>query len=161
MKTCRSCLTLIGAASFFCFACGSEQTAPPPAEDPAEHACEHRSEPGTSLSAAADRAAAPVIAVNEEPYTVGLPSGAPGYLKISAPLAGLLFIGTADVVTGLFRNDETTSQPLESSPNEFCATEIPEHYDLDLDSGNLTLQLGPSAVPEVWLALTLAGAHAH
>jgi hypothetical protein len=161
MKICRFCLALLAASSLFCTACGSDQTTPEHAEDPAQHACEHRSETGTSISAASDRTLAPAIAVAEEPYTVLLPAGVPGYVKISPPLEGLLLLGTADVVTGLFRNDETTSLTLEASPNEFCPNEIPEHYDLDLHSGNLTVRLGPAAVSDVWLALTAAAGHAH
>jgi hypothetical protein len=145
----------------WCSACGSDDPAPAAAEDPAEHACEHVEDMGTPLTAATDRASASVLAVAEEPYAITLPTSAPGFVKIEAPLEGLLFVGTADVVTGLFRDASTTSEPLEAAPNEFCADDIPEHFDLDLDSGSLTVQLGPSAVSPVWVLLADAAGHQH
>jgi hypothetical protein len=142
-------------------ACGSDESSSP-AEDPAEHACEHIAEAGTAVAAGADRAGAPALTIAEEPYTVTLLSGAPGFVKIEGPLEGLLFAGTADVVTALFHGDSTDDELPAASPTAFCSAEIPEHYDLDLhESGPFYVQLGPAQVPDVWLMLIDAGAHAH
>jgi hypothetical protein len=75
-----------------------------------------------------------------------------------------LLLGTMtapDVVTGLYRDDSTTSEPLGGSPNEFCPDAIPEHYDLDLEAGSLTVQLGPSALSPIWVLLASAAGHQH
>jgi hypothetical protein len=142
-------------------ACGDDESGAPHAEDPAQHACEHASPSGTPLTASTDRAAAPELAVAEDPYAVAVPSNAPGFVRIDGPLEGLLFVGAPDVVTGFYRDDSTTSEPLNASPNELCPAEIPEHYDLDLDSGSLTLQLGPSVLSPIWVLLTSSAGHHH
>jgi hypothetical protein len=154
------CLLVVSSLAW-CSACSDDEGAAPHAEDPAQHACEHADHAGTPLTASTDRAAAPVLAVADVPYAVALPSNAPGFVRIEAPLEGVLFVGAPDVVTGLYRDDGTTSEPLEASPNEHCPDEIPEHHDFDLDAGSLTVQLGPSAVSPIWLLLTSSAGHHH
>lgn len=143
-------------------ACGGDDSSTAAGEDPEVHACEQASQAGSTLAAAEDAPNAPSLAVSETPYTVTLPSGKPGYLRLEGPLTALLFFGTANVATGLVYGTETTDLLPEGAPDEHCAAEIPEHFDLDLAaSGDHFLRLGPAAVPSVWLMLTEAGGHAH
>ena len=104
---------------------------------------------------------APAITLSEEPYTVALVVGMPSFLRIDGPLVGLLFVGTADVANALYEGDATASLLPEAAPNEFCATEIPDHFDLDLGQATFYLELGPAAVDSVWLMLVSAAGHAH
>jgi hypothetical protein len=142
--------------------CGSDDEPDAIAEDPAEHACEHVTVVGTTVEAAPERSAAPTIAISESPYTVELVTSGPGYLRIQGPLEALLFVGTADVLNALYHADAIETELPEASPNEFCASEIPEHFDLDLhETDSFYLELGPAAVPRVWLLLSSAVGHAH
>lgn len=130
-------------------------------EDLAAHACEHAAEAGLAVTAGATREDAAPIAPAEEPYAVALADGA-GWLSIAvdSPMDALLFLGTADVVNGLYLDDGAEDALAVGAPNELCPDEIPEHFDLELDPGTWHLELGPSAVSEVWLLL-VDGAHAH
>jgi hypothetical protein len=132
-------------------------------EDPEAHACEHAAEAGATVAAAATREddAGASISPGDEPYTVTLTGGA-GWLSIPTDVdtAALLFLGTADVVTGLYLDDGTEDLLPTGAPNETCPDDIPEHFDLDLEPGTWHLELGPSAVSEVWLML-VEGAHEH
>ena len=135
-------------------------------EDPGEHACEHVTEAGAAVTAAATREESgdAAIDISEEPYTIALVSGEEGWISIDVSGAeepSLLFIDTADVVTGLFHNDEEDDELSAGSPNEFCVDDIPEHFDLDLHEGTWHLRLGPAAVDSVWLSLLSAEDHAH
>jgi hypothetical protein len=144
--------------------CGSDdEEGTPPEEDPGEHACEHVSETGTAVTAAADRATAPEIALSEEPYTVTLVAGQPSFVKIPGGEDALLFTKATGVVIGLYFEQETNSQLSAPEPNEFCPTEIPEHFDLELEApaGAWYVELAPSASPDVWIALISAAGHAH
>ena len=141
------------------FGCASEEAV----EDPEAHACEHVTEAGTAVTAAADTASAPGISVGEEPYTVALVDGAAGYvsIEISEDTPALLFLGTAGVASNLWHGDEEEGLP-EGAPSEACADDIPEHFDLDFhEAGTYYLELGPAAVTDVWLLLTSAEGHAH
>lgn len=152
-------LMFVGASAALC-GCGSDDE---PVEDPAEHACEHRALPGNTVAAASDRASAPTIAIGDDPYTVTPSSATPTYLRVavSGDTAALLFVGTADVVSGLYEGDAAVALPT-AAPNEFCGTDIPEHFDLDFhEAGDWFIELGPSAAPSVWLMLTEATGHAH
>ncbi|MBK7757569.1 MAG: hypothetical protein IPI35_14425 [Deltaproteobacteria bacterium] len=71
-----------------------------------------------------------------------------------------MFADTADVVTGLWDDSDADILP-EGGPNELCPEDIPEHFDLDLSAGTYLLELGPAAVPEVWLMLTPSEGHGH
>ena len=104
----------------------------PAAEDPAAHACEQVDASGPSLTASPSRDTAPVLTMSEQPYTVTLPSGAAGYLRIDGPIDGLLFTKISNVVTGLFRGTDTTDTLPAGTPNEDCPSAIPEHFDLAL-----------------------------
>jgi hypothetical protein len=68
-----------------------------------------------------------------------------------------------NVVTGLVHEDDPDTDLLpEGTPNEFCEDDIPEHFDLELEeSGDYHLQLGPSALEEVWVVFIGAEGHAH
>lgn len=137
-------------------ACGKETT-----EDPAEHACENVGAADATLTAAADAATAPALG-EDVPTAVTLTEGAAGYVSITveADEALLLWADTADVVTGLWDASDADILP-EGGPNELCAEDIPEHFDLDLTAGTYVLELGPAAVSEVWLMLTPAEGHGH
>ncbi|MCK6524949.1 hypothetical protein L6R49_26395 [Myxococcota bacterium] len=137
-------------------ACGKES-----AEDPAEHACENVGAADATLTATADTATAPALA-EDVATVVTLAEGGVGYVSITleAEEALLLWTGTADVVTGLWDTSGADILP-EGGPNELCAEDIPEHFDLDLGAGTYVLELGPSAVTEVWLMLTPAEGHGH
>jgi hypothetical protein len=140
-------------------ACTSEKEG----EDPEVHACEHVSEGGTAITAGADTASAPGIAVGDEPYTVTLVDSAPGYLsiEISEDTPALLFMGTADVAATLWHGEEEEGLP-DPAPNDLCPDDIPEHFDLDFhEAGTFYLELGPAAVSDVWLYLSSAEGHAH
>jgi hypothetical protein len=157
----KTCVSLLLALSLV--ACGSEDDSEPShGEDPGEHACEHVSESGTAITAGDSTATAPALGIQDEPYTVTLTPQTAGYVKIQGPLVALLFTDTADVVNALTYEAETTDLLPQAAPNERCASEIPEHFDLDLDdSGSYYLTLGPAAVDHVWLTLTEADGHAH
>ena len=131
-------------------------------EDPSEHACEHISEAGTSVTASSDPASAPSISVGEEPYTISLVSGEAGYISatVDADTPALLFVGEADVVTSLQHDgaEETLPAP---APNELCPDDIPEHFDLDLHAGTWVIGLGPVGITDVWLMLASSEGHAH
>ncbi len=144
-------------------ACADKGDSGAAAEDPMEHACEHAAELGAAVTAGADRASAPVFSISEEPSTVTLVSGATGYLKVevTGDTAALLFAGTADVVTGLSEGETPAILPT-GAPNERCADDIPEHFDLDFhEAGSWYIEVGPAAVDSVWLLLTSAEGHAH
>lgn len=129
-------------------------------EDPGEHACENVGT-GESVTAAAKPADAPELHIGEG-FTVSLTSGEVGYVAIHADETAelLLFSSVADVVTGLWQGDTELTLPT-GSPNEFCATDIPEHFDLDLEAGEYVLQLGPAAVDSVWLMVSSSEGHGH
>ncbi len=132
-------------------------------EDPAAHACEQVAEAGTAVAAGADPAAAGAITIGEAPFTVTLVDSAPGYVsvEVTGDTAALLFLDTADVAASLWHGDEEVGLP-DPAPNELCPDEIPEHYDLDFhEAGTWTLELGPAAVPDVWLLLISAEGHGH
>lgn len=140
-------------------ACGPTETT----EDPAEHACEHRAEAGTAITAGPDVDSGAAITIGEEPYTVTLPDQAAGFVsvEVTGDTPVLLFLGTADVAAELYHDGTAEGLP-EPGPVDQCADDIPEHYDLDLhEAGTYTLELGPAAVSEVWLMLMSAEGHAH
>jgi hypothetical protein len=144
-------------------ACGDDHDHDAAGEDPAEHACEHAGHAGTAITAAATAAEAPLISVGEEPYTVTLVEGAESFVAIQAPLEALLFAAPASIVTGLYEGESGTNDLLaQPAPNEFCASDIPEHWDLDLEGNSkYVLRLAPAAVPSVWLLLQAATGHSH
>lgn len=141
----------------FFLACGDKEEE---FEDPAAHACEELGS-GESITASAEPESAPAL-VHGEGHTVALVSGGVGYVSIEADAAEelLLFADTADVVTGLWLDGAELTLPT-GSPNEDCPTEIPDHFDLDLEVGTYVLQLGPAAVDSVWLMLSEAAGHGH
>jgi len=146
-------------------ACGDNDPKPDAEhEDPAEHACEHTGESGDAVSAGAERdASAPEIELGDDPYTVALRDGEPGYVRIEVDedTPVLLFASAANVVTSLYHEDE--EEEIDGAgANEFCDDDIPEHFDLDLhEPGTYYLQLGPSALDEVWILVTEAEGHSH
>lgn len=132
-------------------------------EDPAEHACEHVGTSEETLTAGAAPGEGDVLAIDGEPRMVTLVDGAAGYVSVvvEGDTAALLFAGTADIVNGLY-NEGTEETLPEGAPNEFCATDIPEHFDLDFHTaGTWSIEVGPAAVSEVWLLLISAEGHAH
>ena len=137
-------------------ACGKET-----AEDPAQHACDNAGVVGATAAAVAE-GESPAVLGEDQPTLYALTDGVPGYvmLIIEADEALLLFADTADVVTGLWDDSDADILP-EGGPNELCPEDIPEHFDLDLSAGTYLLELGPAAVPEVWLMLTPSEGHGH
>jgi hypothetical protein len=131
-------------------------------ESPEAHACEVVGDAGAAVIAAEDRAAAPAIEVGEAPYTVTLVSGAAAYVavEVTEETEALLFAGEADIVTSLFLDDVEQTLPA-PAPNELCAEDIPEHFDLDLTPGTWNIGVGPAGATEVWLLLHSAEGHAH
>lgn len=159
----RSVSWIVLGAGLLSAACGGGDPKPADPEDPAEHACEHTAEPGTPLEPAVARdGSAPLLELAGEPYIVTLSSSEPRFLRLEGLSDGLLFAAPADIVSGLYFGDGADDELPEASPNEFCASEIPEHYDLALErSGTYYLELAPSAVPSVWLLYTEAEGHGH
>lgn len=144
-----------------CSACGDDDPSNPAEgeEDPSEHACEHAAESGAAVTASASLEDAPVLELSEEPSTVALVPGEAGYVGLASAEAALLFVGTADLVTGLFRDGEAVDLP-EPAPNEECPAAIPEHFDLEGGS-SYVLKLGPAGADSVWLMYTSAVGHGH
>lgn len=124
-----------------------------------EHACEHVDMEGTAVDAVSlpDDDASALIEVTGEPYTVSLPDGTPGYVRIVLleQTDVVLFVGEAGVVTSLMECDCPEPMP-EPLPNGFCSDDIPEHYHLHLDPGTWHLELSSDDVDEVWLMLSPA-----
>jgi hypothetical protein len=147
--------------------CSDAKEAEAAAEDPSEHACEHRDETGTQLEASSILDDAPLLEVSEEPYSVTLPEAATdgtfeGYLRLSGPADSLLFAGTEDVVSELRFGMDGPDELPEAAPNQACPERIPAHFDLELsESGDYFLRLGPSAESELFLVHLSAEGHAH
>jgi hypothetical protein len=157
----RAC-ALIGGLSIFTACNGSDDEASLP--DPAELACEETDEAGSEVTAATERdETAPEVEIGGEPYTVALSADEPTYLRVEVTedTAAILLLGTEDAVTALYHEQE--EEELSSAgPDEFCADEIPEHFDVDLhEPGTYFIELAPSAQPEVWLLLLNAEGHGH
>lgn len=132
-------------------------------EDPLAHACEVITDAGTAITAGADIASAPGIQIGDVPYTVTLVDGAAGYVSVnvSEDTPAILFMGTADVAQALYQDGTDAGLP-EGAPDDLCAEDVPEHFDLDLHTaGTWTIELGPAAITEVWLLLHEAGDHVH
>ena len=148
---------------FTLFAC-TTATDTAETEDPAAHACEHAATSEGSITAgAAMDTTAGALPIDAEPYTAVLTAGAPGYLaiEVTGDTPALLFLGVADVAANLYSGAEEVGLP-EGAPNEACATDIPEHFDLDLHTaGTWYLELGPAAIDQVWISLASAEGHAH
>jgi len=145
-----------------CAACGDDGNAEPP--DPAEAACVEVDEAGHPITASSTRDdAAPEIEIGAEPYAVRVSPDDPTFVRVEVAedTAALLLVDTTDAVAALYHGPD--EEPLESAgADEFCPEEIPEHFDLDLHQpGTYFIELGPSAVPEVWLLLSGAEGHAH
>jgi hypothetical protein len=136
----------------------------PDEHDPGVHACEQIPEAGAAITAADDRDTDDTAALSfqDTPWDVTLTSGEEGWLSITVDEdhSGLMFVDTADVVSGLFHNDEDVDELPESAPNGNCEGDIPEHWHLDLHEGIWHLKVGPAAVDGVWLLL-MEGEHEH
>jgi hypothetical protein len=140
--------------------CGDDP-ATDPAADPAAEACAAFGAAATPIAATVDRAAAPTLPV-DQPLAVTLPAGSESWVTLAGPADLLLFSNLKNVVTGLYEGSSDTNGLPAGAPNEDCPTELPEHFDLGLESaGPWALKLGPAAVNEVWLMLTPASGHGH
>ena len=135
-------------------------------EGPGQHACEHIDEAGESLTAGGTVDAAAAIELSEEPYTLTLvDDGASAYvgfvgLEVDEDVDVLLFVDTADVVTGFYQAEAEEPLP-SSSPNDFCSDAIPQHWHLELSAGEWQIEFGPSAIDSLWLMLMSAEGHEH
>lgn len=127
-------------------------------EDLALHACEHVTETGEAVDAAADAADAPYITMSDEPYTITLVDGS-GFVSIDVPedSLALMFTDTADLISGLSHDGEDEVLAA-GTANDDCPDDLPEHWDLDLHAGEWTVEFGPSAVDSAWL-MVIAGEH--
>ena len=130
-----------------------------------EHACAHVSVPGTAVDAAPtmDEASASVIGISDQPWTVALVAGGPGFVRIDVveDSVAVLFAGDAGVVRGLTFCGFDFPLP-DLAPNGFCSEDIPEHVHLTLPSGVWHLELESDSVDSVWLMLAPAAvAHDH
>lgn len=156
----RACFPAFASIALLLAGCPAEET-----EDPGEHACEHTGVAGTAATAAADRAgdADAAIEIQEEPWTVALTPGEEGWLSIAvdADTAALMFVGAADVVTGLYLDDGDADELPDGTPDGFCEEDIPEHFHLELAPGTWHLKLGPAAIDSLWLMLMSAEGHEH
>lgn len=141
--------------SLFLVACADG--AEPEGESPEEHACERRAEEGVAVVPGATLDAGTAIVPGDEPYSVALEVTAPGFLAVVSEedQAALLFLGDAYVLTGIWFDGEEQVLPA-GEPNPVCPNDVPEHYDLDLEPGTWTLQVGPAAIAEVWMQLAAA-----
>jgi hypothetical protein len=130
-----------------------------------EQACTHVEIAGTAIDAADDPAAGgeAVVEVSGEPYTVGLPDGAPGYVRIQLleETDAVLFVGAAGVVRSL--SECGCEQPMpDPAPDGFCPEAIPEHYHLHLAPGTYHLELESDEPDGLWLMLApLEETHGH
>lgn len=134
-------------------------------ESIAEHACEHVEVEGTAVEAALipDEAGSASITISAEPYTVGLPTGANGFVRIEVEedAEAVLFVGEAGVVQSLTFCGYGV-ELAEPAPNGMCSDTIPEHYHLHLWPGIWHLELGPASGDTLWLLLMPhAAAHEH
>ena len=140
-------------------------TAPDEGEDPAEHACEQVGSSVGTIRTVATRDAiteAEEIEADGQPWLVELSSSEAGFigLHVAEDTAAILWTDTANVVAALYLDDIEQSLPV-PGPSEVCPEEIPEHFPLDLEAGAWSLELGPSAVSEVWILLTGSAGHGH
>jgi hypothetical protein len=144
--------------------CSDDQDHPETEVDPEAVICDHWDEARTAVDAGATTDDAPVLVPGDEPYQISLPaagSGYRGFVTIQGPADVLLFMGQAAVASGLTSAGEDADQLPAPVPNEHCANDIPEHFDLELSEGDFHLELGPSTVSSLVAALVHADGHAH
>ncbi len=138
-----------------CAACGSE-------EHGAE-ACAAVSATPTPLTAGTSSATAALIAPSETPYQIALPAGMRGYLKLS--ITGDTALIAAFKSTGVLGPVTLAGAPVTvgaAEPLDACATDIPAHHDLDLETaGDYVLTVGPVVGDQAWMFLDVATDHAH
>jgi hypothetical protein len=164
-KVYRLVLTLVGA--IVSLGCDDQPVTGLRDEDPAEHACEQRTNDGTSLTAGSTPSEATALELSQEPYTITLPVAATegtyaGYLRLQGPVNSLLFAGTEAVVSELGFGVSGDDELPEAAPNQLCPSDIPVHFDLELVSdGDYLLRLGPAALESVWLMYVSAEGHDH
>jgi hypothetical protein len=135
-------------------------------EDPAEHACEHVGMAGTAITASAMRdASAPMIAFTGDPYTVTLPTGATGFVRVvttEPETAGIMLFDAADVLAGIQTQGGMALTITSAGADEFCPTDIPEHFDIDFETvDTFFVELGPTASNRTWLILASGEGHVH
>lgn len=161
----RPASSLAIASCVVLFGCGSEDQGQdaPAEEDPGEHACEVFGDEGTRVTASEVAEDSPELESGEQPYSIELVDGAAGFVKLHGGGDALLFVEEENVVTGLFAEDALDTDLLPSgAPNEFCESDVKEHFDLELEgAGYYYLQLGPSALDSVWVVFIGAEGHAH
>lgn len=140
-------------------------TTPEEGEDPAEHACEQVGSSVGTITAVATRDAiteAEEIEADGQPWLVELASSEAGFvgIHVDEDAEAILWTDTANVVAALYVDGVEYELPT-PGPSEVCPDAIPEHYPLDLEAGSWSLELGPSAVSEVWVLLTGSAGHGH
>jgi hypothetical protein len=134
-------------------------------EDPAEAACEEIAAPGDPIAAGAVAdATAPLVTIGAEPYLVTLPASGSGFVRVvttEAETTAIAFFRASGVLTRILEADGSTEVTLMSAgANEFCMTDIPEHFDLDFETaGAFYLEL--TSASDAWFFLSSAEGHAH
>lgn len=140
-------------------------TPPDEGEDPAEHACEELGSSVGTITAVATRGditEAEEIEADGQPWLVELVPSEAGFvgIHVDEDTEAILWTDTANVVAALYLDDVEQSLPT-PGPSEVCPEDIPEHFPLELEAGAWSLELGPSAVSEVWILLTGSAGHGH
>ena len=129
-------------------------------EDPAQEACDAQAAGGTAITAS-DVMDGPELEF-EVGYEVTLVDGAAGYVHIDVAedTEGILWGATDGVVTGLFLDGAEQTLPT-AAPSELCPDTITAHYEIDMEPGLWTIQVGPAAVASDFLMLTGGEGHGH
>lgn len=139
------------------WACGSDE-----AEHGAE-ACAAVNATPTPLTAGTSSAAAVLVAPSETPYLVSLPAGMRGYVKLA--ISGDTALIAAFKSTGVLGTVTKDGAPVTvgaAEALEACATDIPAHHDLDLETaGDYVLSLGPAVGDQAWMFIDVDAAHEH
>jgi hypothetical protein len=147
-----------------CWGCSDHEEQHADEVDPEAAICEHVGDRPTVIDATADSTSAPTLAPDPTPYEVTLQDVQGvyhGFLRIEGPAGVLLFLGQAAVAGALTQGASGPDVLPPPAPNDFCPAQLPEHFDLELEGGEYYLELGPSSLQTVLVALVEATGHAH
>jgi hypothetical protein len=143
-------LSIIAMASLTLLAaCGSDDDGGDDhaGEDVDAEGCEHLTEgPYVSIAAATDNATtAPPVASDHKAYSIGLPSGAPGYATLAVAAAGdVVFFVDQDVPFKVY-SSSGVEEPLEDSATSVDAcVEVKGRHVAELTVGTHVLEIGPA-----------------
>jgi hypothetical protein len=151
-----------GAASILLSLCACADAADTSVgEDLDERACAFVGVSGMTLSAMTDMAADSLatIETSDEPWTITLPEGQPGWLRFELPEPAFLrlYVDQPGVAADLVLESNPMGLPY-PVPVEACAQDIPEHFRLNLDQpGVYHLELAPTDGAQLWMMLMGVG----